>query len=197
MTLTADTIRPAIKAWVESQLPNASVVWENEAEAAGFQPQTVVRLNTLTSGAVGIDELRWTHDAGEPDPAIDFTPTVSGNREFTLSILVSNRDQRATLDAHWHLEKLRTSLQKPTVRDALRVAGLSLQRYQPIQPLNEERKGRVESKASMDVIFNAVVNDTDTAEAGSYVEKAGITGTLYDLDGEDVGWVDEEFGQTT
>ena len=193
MSLDLFTIKGALQAWVNTQGAGVVAVWRNEARP--FTPKARALLNIIASGSLGVDQLRWAQDttiaAGE-----DFVPTVSGNRLFTLSILVQSRDQRPECEASWYLEKLRTSLHKPSVQDAFRAAKIAYQTTEPLQPLDETRDDRVESIAQLDVHFGAAVNERDTDEGGSFVERVEVTGNLTTPGGDNVGWVDEEFGKT-
>lgn len=191
MTMTFNTYSVAVQAWVEAQLPGVTAQFKNQR--GGWQSKTRARLRFKNSRDLGVDELRHLQDTGRPAGA-DLVPTVSGLRLLTLSILLQTRDQSPDATARWHLEKLRTSLRKPSVKAGLRAAGLAFTTAESVVPLDRWVDDRVESQASMDVHFNAVVNERDTAEAGSFVNKANITGTLLSPSGDDAGWPGEEFG---
>lgn len=185
------TYSTALQSWVETQLPGVTAQFKNQR--GGWQSKTRARLRLKSSRDLGVDELRHVQDVSLPAGA-DLVPTVSGLRLLTLSITLQTRDQSPDATARWHLEKLRTSLRKPSVKAALLAAGLAFTTAESVVPLDRWVDERIESQAAMDVHFNAVVNERDTAEAGSFVEKVGISANLIAPGGGDVGWTEEEFG---
>lgn len=193
MTMLWQAHQDALKAWVEGQL-QIPALWHNEAE--GFKAKTRARLSVLSSAPRGVDQLRWAQDAALSQGE-DFIPTVSGLRDFTFSVHVQSRDQRPECAARWYLEKLRASVHKPSVRKALLDAGLGFQTSDAIQNLDEVIDGRMESRATLDFHFGAAVNDRDTDEGNSFVERVGIAAELTNPSGSDVGWVEDEFGDIT
>lgn len=184
------TIRPALKSWVSTQL-GIDTVWRDEAQDYTVLPRA--KLNMISSRGVGIDELRHNIDEGQPLGS-DLVPTVSGLREFTLSIFVESDDQTAGNTAMQYLENLRTSLSKPSVIAGFKAAEVAWQRAEPVVPIEQKFDDFVESAASLDVVFNANANEADTDEGGSYVSTAEVTAHLLDPGGSDVGWVDEIMG---
>ena len=192
MTMDFKAYDDAAIAWVQTQIPGVSAQVKNMR--GGWRGKVRCRLNFMSSRDLGVDELRYEQDTDLP-AGEDFVPTVSGNRQLTLSLLLQSRDQRAECTARWHLEKLRTSLRKPSVKTALRAAGLAYTTAESVVQLDRHVDDRWESQASLDIHFNAVVNERDTDEAGSYVDKASIAATLTAPDGvTDVGWTEETFG---
>jgi hypothetical protein len=188
------TYQAAIEAWVRGQLGSGvDVGWRDEAE--GWLGKTRARLSVTGSESLGVDEVRWNLD-GTRSPGDDFVPTVSGLRNFVLSVLVETRDQRPSGAARFYLEKLRTSLHKPKARAALLAAGLAFQTATTVQNVDVTLDDRVESRAILDIRFGAAVNETDTTEADSYVDKAKIAATLETPAGGDAGWPEKTFGNT-
>jgi hypothetical protein len=185
------TFKNAIKAWVEVQA-GISAQWRDEQ--GGWQGKTRARLHLHSSRSVGVDFLYHEQDQSLP-AGEDYVPTVMGNREITLSIKVESRDQDGNGVAIWYLEKLRTSLRKPSVRAGLYEAGLSFSTVETPQDLDKWLDDRIESVAVMDVHFNAAVNERDADEATSFVETTEIGSTLTDPAGNDVGWDPESFPQ--
>jgi hypothetical protein len=182
--------KDAIKAWVNAQSGIAfSAQWQGEA--GGWQSKTRVRMHMFAFRGLGTDLVLWNQDVAE-DPGEDFIPTYAGLREFTLSLVAESRDQQDGGIAHTYLEKLRLSLRKESVRSALRAAGLAASTMGQVLDLTQIVDDRVESKASLDVQFNAVINEIDTDEADSFVETWTVSAELTDPAGNDAGWTDEE-----
>lgn len=185
-----ESYKDAIKAWVEDQ---AGITAQWRDEKGGWQAKTRARLHLSSPRSLGVDHLGWAQaDEGLPAGA-DFVPQVSGNRTITLSILVQSRNQSGSNVAIWYLEKLRTSLRKPSVRAALYAAGLAHSTSEAALDLDVTVDCRKESQASLDVHFNAVVNEKDEAGADSFVQTTGIKATLETPAGDDAGWPDTEF----
>lgn len=191
MSMAFDVYGPAVVAWIEGQLTADSVTAQFRHQQGGWQGKARARLQFISSRDLGTDELRWATDVGEPAGS-DHIPTVNGNRLLTLSILMQTRDQRHDKTARYYLEQLRTSLRKPSVKTALYAAGLAYATSETIQNLDRWVDDRWESQAQMDIHFNAVAIDRDTAEGASYVDTVIHSATIETPAGDDVGWTDEQ-----
>lgn len=178
------TYRTALASWVETQA-GISAQWRDQA--GGWQGKTRARLHLLNSMGVGVDEIRYNQDLDLP-AGEDLVPTYCGCRQITLQILVTSRDQ--TMPAAHYLEKLRTSLGKPSVRALLSAAGLACSSVDGVVDLTSVVDDRVESVAALDVHFNAVDNETDSTEATGHVETVGIAA----VSPGDPRWTEETFG---
>jgi hypothetical protein len=168
------SIQEALVVWVEAQ-SGLKAQWRDEAQV--FQAKARLKLSILTSSANGIDETRWEFD-GTRALGQEMVPRFCGNRNFTLSIQCETRDQRPEGAARHYLEKLRTSLLKPSVRALLNTAGVAYQSAAAIANLGGILDGREESRAVLDVFFSAVVNERDVNESGSFVEKIEVSHDL-------------------
>jgi hypothetical protein len=162
--MNLSTYRTAIKTWVEAQ---AAIPAQWRDAAGGWQSKAFALLHLQGSQGKGVDWLAWSQDT-DLDPGEDLVPTVQGCRALTLSILVKSRNQDYT--AMGYLEKLRASLVKPSVKAALRTAGLAFSTVEAVADLDGWYDDRTESVASLDVHFNAVENEEDVAEAGGFPE---------------------------
>lgn len=187
--------RAVIKTWIENELSNYNVEAQWVGDKGGWHNKSAcaVRMHLHSSRSVGVDHLRWEQDTDEED-GLDYIPTVSGNREITLTIFAKTRAVAVFNDgkAIFFLEKLRTSLHKPSVKSNFRAVNLALIRAESAVDLSSIYDNRIEDYASLDVHFNAVVNEQDYNEADSFAEKAVTTAELASPSGADVGWADEE-----
>lgn len=190
MTIDFATHQTAIETWVGDQL-GIPVSWQAEQQL--FQTKPRARLNIISVSDLGVDQVRWAYDS-EAVAGEELVPAVTGLRNLTLSVLVESRSQTASGAARYYLEKLRTSIRKPSVMDALHTAGLALQTIESIQVLDEEIDGRLESRASLDFLFGVAVEESDATEAGAYVESADVTATIYDAEDNNKGWPEANFG---
>jgi hypothetical protein len=165
------TYRTAIKTWVEAQGSGLTAQWRDAAGA--WQGKAFARLHL----GAGVDWIVWTQDE-DLDPGVDMVPTVQGCREMTLSILVRSRNQDYT--AMGYLEKIRSSIHKPSVKTALRTAGLAVATAEAITDLEGWSDDRTESVASLDVHLNMVENEEDALEVDGYVETASVGSNFVD-----------------
>jgi len=189
MTLPFVTFKAAIKTWVEAQ---SGLVAQWRDEKGGWHQKPRILLHLMDSSGVGEDFLEYVQDT-DLDVGSDFVPTVKGNRAMLLSMIAETRDQSGNNTALYYLEKVRTSLKKPSTRSTLYTAGLVASSAEPAKDISKWLDDRVESKAHLDVHLSAVVNDRDEGEAESYVQKATVTGELTTPAGDNAGWVAEEF----
>jgi len=187
MTLPIATFRTAIKTWVEAQ-SGITAQWRDHA--GGWQSKPRIRLHLQDSNDLGVDWLHWAQDT-DLDVGEDFVPTVQGNRSLLLTMICETRDQSGNTTAMYYLEKLRSSLKKPSTRATLYAAGLVVSSTEPLQDLTSWVDDRIESKAHLDVHLSAVVNDRDENEADSFTEKYTTSGTMTTPAGDDIEWEEE------
>jgi len=178
--MTIATYKNALKSWVETQT-GLTAQWRDEQGV--WQPKTRARLHLSDFDGVGVGYTRWEVDA-ELEAGQDLVPTFSQDGVLTVSIIITSRNQDGSNIAASYLRKLRVSLRKPSVRSALRAAGLAHATTEPTVDLSSLVDDRVESQAQMDVHFNVAYNERDEAEADSYVETWAITSSLTDQDGD-------------
>jgi len=166
-------IKTVLLQWVDAQAGvGIKGHFRDDPEDWHIKPR--VHLHLHGSKGVGVEFTEWDQDTtldvnGQPvyPAGADFMPTVKGDRTITLSLFAESRDQ--TRPAWSILEKLRTSLRKASVKALLKTVGLSYSTTEAVVDLTSLVDDRVESSASLDVHFNAVVNDRDVVEADSYV----------------------------
>lgn len=86
-----------------------------------------------------------------------------GDREFTLQCVAYGGDPMTVI------QNLRTSLQKQTVLDSLRVTGIVFVNWFPVVDITELVDSRYEQRASMDVLFRI---------ADVYTDNLGVISTV-------------------
>lgn len=191
----------ALRTWVADQcgigtpLAGAKIVqWRDEK--GGWQSKPRIRLHLKNPAGVGIEHTIWEQDEDleGAEGGADTVPTIRGDRTITLEIDAESRDQDGDGVAIFYLMKLKLSLRKPTVQAALRDAGLAFSTSESPLDISSWVDGRLESRATMDIHFNAIVEEIDTDEAQSFVETFGIAAELTTPAGDDVGWEETEFG---
>jgi hypothetical protein len=161
----------AARIWIQTQLPGVDAQMRHES--GGWQGKPRALFHFQNSRGVGVDELRFELNA-DLETGTDYVPVVSGNRQVNLTILVQSRDQTPGQQAQHYLEKLRTSLRKPSVQTLFRDAGLAFASVEGV--INQDRwlDDRMESEALMDIFFNAIAVDRDSEEADSYVAQVEV-----------------------
>lgn len=188
MTLPLATYRTAIETWIAAQ---SGITVQARDNKGGWQSKPRIRYHLQDSDDLGVDWLSWAQDE-DLDAGADYVPTVHGNRSLLLSIQCETRDQSGNTTAMYYLEKLRSSLKKPSTRATLYAAGLVVSSAERVMDLSSWVDDRIESKAHLDLHLSAVVNDRDEAEGESFVEKTTVTGTFTTPAGEDIGGDAEE-----
>jgi hypothetical protein len=163
----------ATRQWIQTQLPGIDAQMRHEGGGWHGKPRALFHF--MSSVGVGVDELRYELNA-DLETGTDYVPVVSGNRRVVLSVMMQTRDQTPEQQAQYYLEKLRTSLRKPSVQALFRVAGLAFATVAGV--VNQDRwlDDRMESQAVMDLTFNTIAIDRDSEEADSYVAEVDVTG---------------------
>lgn len=187
--MSVDVYKPALLSWVIAQ---AGITAQWRDEQGGWGSKTRARLHLF-----GLDDVGIGHESVEQDTELeageDLVPTYHCDQEVTLTIDVTSRRQDGAQVAIVYLQKLRRSLRKDTVRSALRTAGLACSRTEAPQDLTSDVDGRLESRATMDLFFNAVYDERDEAQAESFVETIEVSSTFEDSAGGTRGQDDEEY----
>ena len=177
------TIQNAIKNWAGtwSGLP---VIWDEEP--SGWIPKAYIQLRIGSVRDLGIDAVDYSYVSSNP-AGMQMVPEIMGQREFTVDVLCINRSQQSTAVARHHLERLRTSLSIPSVRDGFTAAGIAF-----IDAFQDTTQGhifqdRMESRGVMELHFAAAIHVAATDSGIGYFDKIRLT---LNLDGVDV--IDDE-----
>lgn len=147
MTIDFSVVRTNLYNWAVANIPSgtpAIYLYPNSPRPT----VDYVSLYIATITQIGWD---WTQDPLD-DTGIT---TMVGDREFTLQVQAYGGDPMTVL------QNLRTSLQKQTVLDSLRVNGIVFVNWFPINDVTELVDTRYEQRASMDVLFRIADISTD------------------------------------
>lgn len=104
-----------------------------------------------------ITQIGWDYTQGPLDDS--GVSQMVGDREFTLQCVAYGGDPMTVM------QNLRTSLQKQTVLDSLRVNGIVFVNWFPINDITQLVDSRYEQRASMDVLFRIADVYSDTLGA--------------------------------
>lgn len=130
--------------------------------------------------------LSWVNN----DIGREIANNVTGYREMTLSCQVLVRDTASgepTSDAKYYMSIAQSSLQLPTVRSALRTAGIAVIDRGSILDISAEIEDEIESRAQMDVRLRIV---------SSMTERTGYIGSVDDTEGTFNGSNDSPITET-
>lgn len=188
------TIQDGIKAWFEDST-GLTAYWMNQVRPA-YAPKAVGVLQIISTAKVDVDAATYDYSATQPENE-EMVPSVSGYRLITVSCMVVSRDQNAGQDALEYLELARVSLNRPSLKDALKTAGLAISwTSQAILPRDVLIDNRYESRAVMDVIFRAVqfIEFIDAADTDDYIARTEVSSDLDGVVDPDVEWDDEIIG---
>lgn len=157
---TIAQVRQAIYNWAKKELA-IEVIWSEQAEIRPDRPYVMLKLITGPLRG-GHDEIR------QPTPG---TYKVCGMRGITVSVNVFG-EKALELAA-----QLQTSLEKITVQEALRSAGLSFIRAEAVTDLTVLMETRFDTRANLDAMFAYAENVDDNVGTIEHVAvKNLITG---------------------
>lgn len=188
------TIQNGIKAWFENST-GLTAYWRNQKQPA-YAPKAVGILQIISTSKVDLDAMDYNYSALQPANE-EMVPSVAGYRLITVSCMVVSRDQSAGQDAVEYLELARASLNRPSLKDALKAAGLAISwTSQSIIPRDVLVDNRMESRAIMDIVFRAVqyIEFTDAADTDDYIARTEVSSALEGVTDADVEWDDEIIG---
>lgn len=155
MSLSFAQVRTSIYEWAVANIPSgmpAIYLYNNS-------PRPTVDYITLYISTV--TEIGWDWVQGPLDDT-GISQQV-GDREFTVQIQGYGGDPLTVLNS------LRTSLQKQSVLDSLRVNGIVFANWFPINDVTQLIDSRYEQRASMDVLFRI---------ADVYTDNLGVIDTV-------------------
>lgn len=147
MAIDFQIVRNNLYAWAVANLPSGMPVIYLYPNA----PRPTVDYVSLYISSINQIGWDWTQD---PLNDAGITEMV-GDREFTLSVQGYGGDPMTVI------QNLRTSLQKQTVLDSLRVNGIVFVNWFPVNDVTQLIDTRYEQRASMDVLFRIADVSTD------------------------------------
>jgi len=130
-------------------------------------------LHVISSIGIGVDEIKQKYNTGTE--LIDLTQT--GNRRFTVSVLVESYNQADAKTAHEYIERLRSCLERSQIKDLLREANLTILPLPASVDLSDFRDDRAVSVASLDLPF--LFLSTETKDDGPGLESIGWIEHVY------------------
>ena len=152
-------VRTNLYNWVIANIPTgmpAIYLYSNAPRNSPLAPVDYVTLNIASVVQIGWDYEQSPLTTGG-------ISNSTGDREFTFQIQAYGGDVMTVM------QNLRTSLQKQTVLDTLRLNGIVFANWFPINDLTTLVDSRYEQRASMDVLFRI---------ADIYTDVVGVISTV-------------------
>lgn len=177
-------IENAIHAWIAAgtQLAAAQVIW---AAQRGPTPVGVyVSLRLAELRRVGLDWIDQV-EVEDPEPGEELEFHVRGPRTLNLSIQLFNAPGVGAGNGTALLERALTARALPSIAAALRAGGVGIGEVGAVIPIDGDRDGLFESRASVDVAIHVAA---DLVELGTYIERVEITSEVIESV-ETVTWV--------
>jgi hypothetical protein len=147
MTIDFMVVRTNLYNWAVANIPNGMPVIYLYPNA----PRPTVDYISLYISSVNQIGWDWTQDPLNTSG----DSAMVGDREFTLQVQAYGGDPITVM------QNLRTSLQKQSVLDSLRVNGIVFVNWFPINDVTDLIDSRYEQRASMDILFRIADVYTD------------------------------------
>lgn len=165
-------VENALRAWVKagSGLDNEHVIW---AEQGGPRPDgafVTVRIGDLVPVGA-FDEVTHGYDATQP-LGEEIEHVVRGERSCMVSVQAFTPEVMGSASARAVASRVLTALQRPSVRDALEAAGLSVYDPGTVKYVPAIVGTEFEARAVLEVGFYLVET---ASERGGYIAKVQVT----------------------
>ena len=157
--------------------------WENDPRV--MHNGSLVLLRDVSEVSVGIDATTYDY-AADADPLLEMTPIVSGNRVLVVQLDIEVHDQSRGVNAGAIASHARTRLRFPSVLAMLEAVGLAVVGAEQVVVTDYELDGHMVSRRSVDLRFNGVDSETDTAGRAPYIATVETTATITHPDGSAV-----------
>lgn len=157
----------ALHAWVTTAtgLGAQQVVWPGGPRPVGAY--VALRITGMT--AIGRDSA-VAERAATPTPGAELTMRITGARSARFGLQAFGAAGKSLLD------RVVAAAARPTVRQALRVAGVGLGPIGAINVLDGDRDGLFEERAVLDIVIHVGSADSEAATYIQHVEIAENTG---------------------
>lgn len=156
-------------------LPTPQVYWRDEPIAATWHADPMVSMRIGMTAGRGIEEEALAYSG----PNADQTVTMTGQRDFTLSLRAESFEQDVSSPkfAANMLDQIRIRLRRSSTRAM--VTSFALQTFEPTRWFNYKSDGRQVSCYVLDIHCSAVDTDIDTTPgAGGWINEVDINGTV-------------------
>jgi hypothetical protein len=178
----SDEAGEQLRAWIATRT-GLVTGWEDQPQ--GYLPEDYVELRMGPMMRIGQDGIRYEYDGDRP-AGQEVVPTVVGQREFTLTVIVRAWSQELSQTAEVPLSRLELALQLPSFAqlcDDLNIGVIGTSQIVQADRMVDER---VQSGAAIDIRFATSIHLTDSDEGQGYIETADVETTLHGGAGGDL-----------
>lgn len=164
-------------------IPRASIAWVNTFGSNEWSTYPTVELTS--KGPRRARAWDWTEKAYDADTD-KLVKTQAGPREMVVSFRVETTDQTPGKDASQIISDIQTRLQRRSVLEKLRAAGVSLATISDPIGGDYPMDDRMNSAMMVDVLFNLAESDVDDSDNGDWFNIVKIrSNKLTNPDGTD------------
>lgn len=157
--------------------------WENAPRVA--HNGQLVLLRDVSDVTVGTDSAHYDYAENE-DPLLEMTPTVTGNRVVVVQLDVEVHDQTRGANAGAVASRVAARMRWPSVHAQLEAVGLAFVRAESVVVTDYELDGHFVSRRTVDLRFNGIDAETDSAGGASYIATVTATAAVTDPAGDEV-----------
>jgi hypothetical protein len=183
----SDEAGEQLRAWIATR-SGLVTGWEDQPEQ--YTPEDYIELRVGPMMRVGRDGIRYEYDGDRP-VGQEMVPTVIGQREFTLTVIVRAWSQELSQTAEVPLSQLELALQLPSFQQLLLDLNLGLIGTSQIVQADRVVDDRVQSGAAIDIRFATSIHLQDADEGQGYIATADVETTLHGGAGGDLVLTDQ------
>jgi hypothetical protein len=174
------TIEPGLLSWLSTLTGAASALCAKANATRPVVPagSALVLMQWVSIPQVGLDAEQWEYNDAATTAVTELTPSLHGNRRPVLQVDVEVEDQRAGYDASAVAQRLVDRCRAPSSLTALEALNVALAGVGAARRTDYPFNGRMVSRASVELTFNAVSHYTDTAGQTATVTSVEIGATV-------------------
>jgi hypothetical protein len=151
---------------------STSVVWDGSSDSGTWQAFPLIELEQRRVTAWDDSEEYTTGPDG------NMVTTLSGPRSTRVQVKITSDNQDTNESVSVVAERLRTRLDRESIVEALRVAGIGIgASTDTVAASYKNTSGRVNSVAIIEIDFNLAQNDTDTEAPTDFIETITVVGS--------------------
>lgn len=148
-------IKADVLTWAKN-VTGMPCAWADDPQSMQVKLPARIELEWTTLVNVGQDWLQYAENVDG-----DMVPTVVGNREFSVTVRAVSRSQAGNSTGQFFVEKLRTSLKKPSVLGHFQASEIAIVRMGPAATYKQVFDGRAEAVAAAELRLAAAIADSD------------------------------------
>lgn len=174
------TIEPGLLAWLSTLTGTALALCVKANAARPVVPAgaALVLIQWVSIPQVGLDAEEWEYNEAAATAVTELTPSLHGDRRPVLQVDVEVEDQRAGYDASAVAQRVVDRCRAPSSLTALEALNVALAGVTGVRRTDYAFNGRMTSRATLELTFNAVSHYTDTAGQTATITSVQIGATV-------------------